>query len=63
LYWHEGDGGRSAVRDCACVYGETKHFKNPKKRRFWSARPKKRSKEIWDRLLRPKSAAVIRKRD
>ena len=63
LYWHEGDGGRAATRECYCVYGETRHYKREKRRRPMSARQSKRSKEIWTRLLRPKSAAVIRKRD
>ncbi len=63
LYWHEGDAGRSADRECACVYGETRHYKRPKKIRYFSARRNKQSKEIWARLTRPKSAAVIRKRD
>lgn len=63
LYWHEGNPGRASVRECTCVYGETRHYKFQKKVRYYSAKRTKKSKEIWARLLRPKSAAVIRKRD
>ncbi len=62
LYWHEGDPGRSSARECVCVYGETRHYKKPRRARYFSAsRSSKKSKEIWARLTRPKSAAVIRK--
>ena len=64
LYWHEGYGGNSADRECACVYGEERHYKRPKRIRFHSARRTAKSREIWARLTRPKSAAPIpRKRD
>lgn len=63
LYNHEGDPGRAAGRECYCVYGEARHYKRPKRIRFSSARRTAKSKEIWARLTRPKSAAVIRKRD
>lgn len=26
LYWHEGEAGKSADRECKCVYGETRHY-------------------------------------
>ena len=58
LYWHEGDGGRAAGRECKCVYGETRHYARPKKIRYYSAARNKKSKEIWERLTRPKSAAA-----
>lgn len=61
LYWHEGFGGNSAARECVCVYGETKHYKREKKYRYYSARRSKKSKEVWARLTRPKSAAVLLK--
>lgn len=63
LYWHEGDAGYAAGRECACVYGEERHYKRPKKIRFYSARRTAKSREIWARLTRPKSAAPLRKRD
>ena len=63
LYWHEGDPGKASARECACVYGETRHYKKEKRRRISSARQSKKAKEIWARLLRPRSAAVIRRRD
>ena len=63
LYWHEGDPGHASGRECVCVYGETRHYKQPKRIRYFSARRTAKSKEIWARLTRPKSAAVIRKRD
>jgi hypothetical protein len=61
LYWHEGFGGHSATRECVCVYGETRHYKREKKYRYYSARRSKKSKEVWARLTRPKSAAVLPK--
>ena len=63
LYWHEGDAGRCADRECTCVYGETRHYKKEKKYRYYSARRSKKSKEIWARLTRPRSAAVTRNRN
>ena len=63
LYWHEGATSNCAWRECVCEYGETKHYKKPKKSRYWSGRRTKAQKEIWARLTRPKSAVVIRKRD
>jgi len=63
LYWHEGDAGTSSYRECVCVYGETRHYKKPKRVRYYSAKRTAKSKEIWARLTRPKSAAVIRTRD
>ena len=62
LYWHEGNAGRYADRECTCVYGETRHYHRPKRRRVASARVTKRSKEIWARLLRPRSAAPAARR-
>lgn len=63
LYWHEGDPGRSSARECVCVYGETRHFKRPKRARYYSGHRSKAAKEVWARLTRPKSAAVIRTRN
>ena len=45
-------------------YTATRHYRLPKKARYYSAKRTKQSKEIWARLTRPRSAApVIRKRD
>ena len=62
LYWHEGSTGNADAHDCSCVYGEGGFYKlHHKKRYCTSARQKKKSKEIWARLLRPSSAHVPRK--
>lgn len=62
MYWYEPWGGKHADRECVCVYGEARHYKKEKKYRYYSAKRSKKSREVWDRLLRPKSATV-RKRD